>query len=1096
MRLALRPRAMVTAFVLVTAVLPAAATGGQESPPDKSVVIDEISPGGGQGGPGGSGGFFELRNSSRETVELTGWSIYRCDEEGLRAKASRPEIDLTGVTLAPGERYTATHTGWRSDPADAVFADVLPYEGYGLVLLEPGGDISDSVAVYPSSPVPTESECGMPDAPAATAFALGESWQRTTDGWLRARATPGAANAVRAPAVAAAVRIDEVAPAGPAGHGDDFVELRNTGPEVAPLTGWALYRCTATGRLDDDTLQHRFGTDDALAPGERLVIGGPRFDGDAAVRTRTSLADLVSGVLLVDADGRRVDGVTVSSRGDTACQDGDERLAAELDHRAGESWQRTSETEFVIAARTPGEANVRHQAVVIPRTFEYPDRPRVAVSEFAADPGIPGATRSHFVELGNFGPRTVDISGWRIVACGSDGFRAFDDLAVVGEGTRLAPGRTWLAALAGTAAAVTADARFDRGWELGGHGVWIEDASGRRVDSVGVFHRNEMDDSVERASPCTKGLSLPTFGVDRLKGETWQRAGFSGDDASDFVAAPATPGVLADRQAQTPAALAGDALERAVEAAPHLPEASSRRADTARATLRAGTRVIAAFAGATEEPLSKRRLADEVRIDVAHAAIEARDDRYRLPYLRLIVEATGDGTVGWSGRTVGRATVRLSVWSPGSGAWRTLDEQAGERTARGSDADERIALSGRVAGREVDDGLVELLVQVVPQDDPAVTARPGIADAAEYDVALSHMTDTQYYSEVYADQVGWIAANADARKIAFSTHTGDLVQSWVDPDQLEERARREFEVASEMQAVLDDAAVPNSVLPGNHDNKRGVTNELFNEYFGPGRYADEDWYGASIAPGDNSANWSSFEAGGARFVMISLPYAYAEREIAWAETVVAAHADANIVISTHEHLTPKTDEQSAERSTSSRWVSHGDLLWERVVAPHRNVVLVLSGHFHGIGSIVTENAGGIPGHTVLEALADYQEFRTPTGERATGFQRLLQIDLGSRTLAVDTFSVALGATASHPYDYEQFVADDGHSMTASNERPWRVIERGLQHRYTEADDEFAVSLNLQHAKAVETDAVTFAVGDAGAANGDDHHRAHAASLEP
>ncbi|WP_243074682.1 hypothetical protein [Microbacterium sp. SS28] len=206
--------------------------------------------------------------------------------------------------------------------------------------------------------------------------------------------------------------------------------------------------------------------------------------------------------------------------------------------------------------------------------------------------------------------------------------------------------------------------------------------------------------------------------------------------------------------------------------------------------------------------------------------------------------------------------------------------------------------------------------------------------------------------------------------------------------------------------------------------------------------------------------------------MLSLPYAYGEREVAWAEQVVAQHPDANIVVATHEHVTPKTVEAAAARSNSSRWLSHADLLWNRVIAPHRNVVLVLSGHFHGLGAIVTEDAGGIAGHTVVEALADYQEFRTQTGERATGFQRLLQLDLAAGMLAVDTFSVPLGASASHPYDYTQFVPENGSDDIHSNEKPWNVLDRGLQQRYTEGDDAFAVPLVLQRAKAVETDAVT------------------------
>ncbi len=188
--------------------------------------------------------------------------------------------------------------------------------------------------------------------------------------------------------------------------------------------------------------------------------------------------------------------------------------------------------------------------------------------------------------------------------------------------------------------------------------------------------------------------------------------------------------------------------------------------------------------------------------------------------------------------------------------------------------------------------------------------------------------------------------------------------------------------------------------------------------------------------------------------MLSLPYAYADREIAWAGEVIAAHPDYNVIVSTHEHLMPKTDEVGALRVVNSRWTSHAAELWETVIAPSRNVVAVLCGHFHGLGQIVTEDAGGIPGHTVVELLADYQEFRTHTGERATGFFRMLQFDIDQGAIAVDTRSMVLQESASHEYDYRQFVPDNGSPYVMSNVRPWRIIEAGLQDRYTDEDDEF------------------------------------------
>lgn len=1089
----MRDATRVTTF-LATAVL-VASLAGASGPANASdtpvaqgrggeILLTEVAP----AGPNGRrDGFFELTNRTDQAVDLTGFAVFRCDDEGLRARPTDPEAALRGVVLGAGER--------RAFPTSR-----LGSHGYGLIVVDPGGATVDAIAVYTRDPAPTMSECdGHAELPVSTAAALGESWQRvgTTYGadarWVRAERTPGSANVLGETAgpAEAAVRIDEIAAAGPGGRGDDFVELHNTGSALVRLDGWRLFRCTGTGTAPSDALQHVFGPGSALAAGGRLVIGGPGYGGPAAVRTATSLADTVSGALLVTADGHRVDGVGVSSDADTACQTGRDKLPSVLDYRTGQSWQRQRDGRFAIATRTPGASNAAAPATgttASTRAFSYGKDVGVAVSEIATDPQIGGRERRNFVEIANFGEDAVDISGWTLVACGADGFRRLDDLAVVAAGTTLPPGRAWTAALTGTSVASRADARYEVPLELAGAGVWVQDADGRRVDSVGVYHRNEMDGSIERPSPCTKGLALPTFAVDRLRAETLQRVAFTGDDATDFAPAVASAGRLRAGRVTTNDALVVDALSAArsaaADAAPGQPAGEGTRHPGTPDVGAVAVEVLAAYAGSAPAPLTTLGTAGERAVTAPR--LVARDESYDLPYVRLRVRLPDDAaTVSWRGRTVGRAQVRLSVWAPASdpdsdGRWRALDETAGRATARDAGADAPVTLRGRVDGAEIRAGVTDLLVQVVPVAQSAAARAPGIAGAVDYDVAIGHLTDTQYYSEaypeVYASQVAWLAANADARKIGFVTHTGDLIQNWVDPDQPELRARREFELASRMQRTLDEAGIPNSVLPGNHDNKRGVSNALFNDYFGPERYRDRPWYGGSITPDDNSANWSSFDAGGARFVMISLPYAYGEREIAWAEDVVAAHADANIVISTHEHLLPATDEKDAERSTTSRWVSHGDLLWERVVAPHRNVVLVLSGHFHGIGAIVTENAGGIPGHTVLEALADYQEFRTPTGERATGFQRLLQVDLAAGVLAVDTFSVPLGAGASHPYDYGQFVADDGRATTASNERPWRLLAQGLQHRYTEADDAFAVPLALQHAKAVETDALTATAG--------------------
>ena len=376
--------------------------------------------------------FFELRNVTRSPVDLTGWSIFRCDERGLRENVGRPEVSLTGVVLGAGEIFLATQMSARIalGGVDARFSQVYAQSGLGLVLVGPDGKTVDAVAMYPNRPWPTQSECApTPNLPATLSAALDESWQRTdAGGWVRATATAGSTNAQAADTVSSsAVRIDEVAAAGPGGADDDFVELHNTGEDDVDLSGWMLYRCTAAGAMTPASLQIEFGDGARIAAGGRLLIAGPGYTADAEpdVRTTTSLANAVSGVALVTVDRRRVDGVTLSEHADTACQSGDDKLGSALDYRAGESWQRTEDGEFTVAARTPGHVNASPArsavAVSAQTTLDA-----VLISEFATDPVITpaptGVERSNFVELGNFSDATQDIGGWRLYACGRDGF--------------------------------------------------------------------------------------------------------------------------------------------------------------------------------------------------------------------------------------------------------------------------------------------------------------------------------------------------------------------------------------------------------------------------------------------------------------------------------------------------------------------------------------------------------------------------------------------------------------------------------------------------------------------------------------------------
>ncbi len=1047
--------------VLVPATAAAAA-------PQASILINELA----NGGPDSdTESFFELRNWGDEAVDLTGWQVFRCSAQGLRSNLGRTEADLTGVILEPGEIFTVSKVGMEGD---AHITQPFAITGFGLYLQSPDARLADAVGVYPNEPWPTQSECTVGRNLANSLdFAAGESWQRVSPtSFVAAPATLGAQNRSSAPSRASSgVLISELAGAGPSGNTDDFVELVNQGTRAEDIGGWQLYRCTAGGRLRTNTLEVTVPSGTMLDPGQRWVAAGSGFTGESDARLAGSLGNVEFGVLVRSAEGQLVDRVAVSHYGDSACQEGDEKLPAVLDPVSAESYQRTS-AGFVIAERTPGASNRTVDTSLFDLAFEYPDSPAVAFSELATDPtteGMPaGSVQRNFIELGNYGAEAVDIGGWTVRRCEVTGQRSPELQFTVPEGTTLEPGEVFLGAREGTEAAAEADASYATSLNFLGTGVWLADARGRRIDSVGVFAANEMDSSNVTPSPCTLGMALTTYQPDRLLGETFQRTRFTGSNADDFVARQQTPGVIDEVPWSDP-------TERVVSPAPAVLDSPVRQGSAHRRLASAPAVILEAWSGVTDgAPLLERAGQAETALD-ASAPAPASDEAYGYPYHRFVLDAAGlaaGDPVSWSGSTTSRNELQFSVW--GDDGWRLLQAGVGEG----------LVLSGKLTAGDIQGGTVTVLVQDGPRTIPTLsTVRDGaLEDPDDYDFAITHITDTQYlsesYPEVYAQLTSWVADNAEGRKIEFASHTGDLIQNWVDPNQGEDRARVEFERASAIQSILDEAGVPNSVLPGNHDNKRGIDDSLFNEYFPPSRYEGTAWYGGSIAEDDNSASFSTFEHEGSRFLMLSLPYAYDEADIAWAERIVAAHPDHNVIVSTHEHVMPKTLEVSAMRSTNSRWLSRGQQLWDRVIGPNRNVVAVLSGHFHGLGQLVTENAGGIPGHTVVELLADYQEFRTHTGERATGFFRMLQLDLDAEQIAVDTRSMRLAASYSLDYDYRQFVPDNGMTNSPSNARPWRIVEAGVQGRYSEEDDEFTTSsVVFQHPKSVVTSALAAGTGN-------------------
>jgi LPXTG-motif cell wall-anchored protein len=409
------------------------------------------------------------------------------------------------------------------------------------------------------------------------------------------------------------------------------------------------------------------------------------------------------------------------------------------------------------------------------------------------------------------------------------------------------------------------------------------------------------------------------------------------------------------------------------------------------------------------------------------------------PYQAFELEHPGEfAPVSWTGMVDPSREVALLAWNYSADEWQQLRRETGAapgQTVLEAYLSEDFANEAgqtHVAVIGLDDYMTG--DQQWAPDEFGVTT--SFADPADYDFSIAHVTDTQFlsegavntslneaaqerFAEAYRAQMNWIVENADERKISYVAHTGDIIENWMLPQHPEDRAREEFEFASEMQSIIDEAGIPNGIIPGNHDNGWGMFgNDMFNDYFPAERYeaASTSWenasYGGPWREGDNSAHYDLFEIDGHDFVAVYLPYGHNTAQRNWANEVLQAFPDRDALLFTHAYLRASSNADASKAGGNIGYGDNGHLLRTQVVERNDNLVMVASGHYHGTTWNHNYNGDGGP---VFEMLGDYQNYEVD-GERNTGFMRLLQFDIDAGEVKVNTYSPRLDAMGATNYD--------------------------------------------------------------------------------
>lgn len=309
---------------------------------------------------------------------------------------------------------------------------------------------------------------------------------------------------------------------------------------------------------------------------------------------------------------------------------------------------------------------------------------------------------------------------------------------------------------------------------------------------------------------------------------------------------------------------------------------------------------------------------------------------------------------------------------------------------------------------------------------PALDAR----QAAPWSFVL--LPDTQCYTETYPEvfisQTEWIARNRHTRNIRFALHLGDITNYNVHPEWI--NARRAMD-------VLRQAAVPHLLVVGNHDlgpwGNGGTRTSHFSDYF--------IQRNARVF-GESENAFLSVTVGAAKFLILGLEFGPRDAVVAWANDVMARHADHHAILITHSYLySDGTRHDWGAKARTQSWnpnaygvgqdpaqaqhgVNDGEALWQKLVSRHRQFVFTFNGHVlhDGIGYLQSQ---GVHGNTVHQMLVNYQCGVVPDRRNGGGgFLRIVEVQPDGRTVKVSDYS---------PY-YDEWLTDPDRQFSISLDR--------------------------------------------------------------
>jgi len=269
------------------------------------------------------------------------------------------------------------------------------------------------------------------------------------------------------------------------------------------------------------------------------------------------------------------------------------------------------------------------------------------------------------------------------------------------------------------------------------------------------------------------------------------------------------------------------------------------------------------------------------------------------------------------------------------------------------------------------------------------------------------------YVPIWQAQNEWVVNNMSAQNISAVLGVGDIANT---PSTA---AYNNATVSG--YNLIDGAGLPYLTLMGNHDynNISERTTGLYDEFFGPSRFAGKSWYLGGYPVGSNANLAIAFDVGVQKYLALGLEFFPRESAVAWAQSVIDTNPDREVIVVTHAYLTKEgTHYQDGDNYGPAAYGLiqdySGQELWDNFIKTNSRIVLVISGH-----DICSPNnahliSNGTNGNIVSQIFTNYQCH--PNG--GDGYILLLKFKTDTRVIEVTPYSTSL---ATNDPNYAPYV---------------------------------------------------------------------------